>query len=172
MSEQLVSAYAASRLLERDRQTIERAVRHLPPDGYQNGQPRWHLERVAATLAMSPQERRQTGKYRDRFSVGRSKPLDGMRVLFEKQVAEIAAEPSREKRRELALALAPLIGEYQETYIAAGRALRIVGDDVLTARAELIWGEMLDEVAEASRWPRHGSDFVLKMIEATAPDAD
>lgn len=46
----LVSSYGASRALERDRQTIERAVRGLAPDGYEKGKPRWRLARIVEAL--------------------------------------------------------------------------------------------------------------------------
>jgi hypothetical protein len=165
MSGQLVSAYAASRLLERDRQTIERAVHHLAPDVYERGKPRWRLARIIDALAMKPQARREIGKFRNRYSL-RSKVLDDMRRTFEEEVALIGAEPSLEKRREMAVALAPLLQEYQTKYLDVGRALRSVGDDVLSARAELIWQEMMEEVAAAAEWPRHGDDFWVKMVEA------
>jgi hypothetical protein len=166
LSGQLVSAYAASRLLERDRQTIERAIRHLAPDVYERGKPRWRLARIIDALAMKPQARREIGKFRDRYRVGHSKALDGLRCMFENQVALISAEKSLSKRREMAVALAPVLQEYQTTYLNIGRALRIVDDDVLSARAELIWQEMMDEVAAAAEWPRHGDDFWVKMVEA------
>jgi hypothetical protein len=37
----LFSAFAAAELLERDRQTITRALRSTPPDGQLRGAPRW-----------------------------------------------------------------------------------------------------------------------------------
>lgn len=46
----LVSAYAASRLLERDRETIQRAVRGLAPDSSEKGKPRWRLARIVEAL--------------------------------------------------------------------------------------------------------------------------
>jgi hypothetical protein len=166
VSKKLLSAYAASRLLGRDRQTIDRAVRHLAPDAYQNGQPRWHLERIVDVLAMSPQERREIGKYRDRYSLGRDKALDGLRLMFEKGVASIRAEPSLARRREMAVALAPVLAEYQALFLSLGRSLGIADDDVLGARAELIFSEMMDEVSEAADWSRYGDDFWTTMIEA------
>jgi hypothetical protein len=51
VSGQLVSAYAAARMLEKDRQTIERATRCLEPDGYERGQPRWRLARIVDALS-------------------------------------------------------------------------------------------------------------------------
>lgn len=171
MPGQLVSRYAAARLLGRDRQTVERAVRTLAPDAYQKGQPRWRLERIAEILAMSPQQRREAGRAVDRYSI-RSAKLDGMRAEYERQVEEITAEPSLDSRREMALALAPLLQAYQTTYLDLGRSLHLAADDVLSARAELIFQELMTEVSEAAQWPRHGENFFLRMLQAMAPDAD
>ena len=46
----LFSAYGAAQALERDRQTIERAVRGLTPDGYEGKSPRWRLARIVEAL--------------------------------------------------------------------------------------------------------------------------
>jgi hypothetical protein len=167
---ELVSRYAAARLLARDRQTIERAVRHLAPDAYHKGQPRWRLERIAAAVAMSPQQRREAGKARDRYAAP-SAQLDEMRRRFEQGVGEIV-EAAPDRRCALALKLAPLLQAYQLEYLCVGRRLRIVPDDVITARAELIWSEMMDEVSAAAQWPRHGSDFFIRMLEAVPSDDD
>jgi hypothetical protein len=51
MKHQLYSVYGASRALERDRQTIERAVRGLTPDGSERGHPRWRLARIVEALS-------------------------------------------------------------------------------------------------------------------------
>ena len=42
----LFSAFGAADLLERDRQTVRRALRHMPPDGYEHKQPRWRLKTI------------------------------------------------------------------------------------------------------------------------------
>jgi hypothetical protein len=169
----LFSINRAADLLERDRATLVRALRHVPADGYtKHGQPRWRMPTIRNALAVKPQARRESGKFRDRHSL-RSKVLDDMRRTFEKVVALIGAEPSLDNRREMALQLAPLLHEYQTTYLDIGRSLRIADDDVLVARAELIWSEMMDEVSEAAQWPRYGdgADFFIRMIEAM-PHAD
>jgi hypothetical protein len=164
--QQLVSRYAAAGLLGRDRQTIERAVRNLPPDAYHKGQPRWRLERIAQVLAMTPQQRRDAGKARDRYGI-RAAELDEMRRAFERGVADIAAAPI-DRRRAMALALAPLLQRFQVTYLDIGRRLHIADDDVLTARSEMIFSELMDEVSEASHWPRYGNgaDFFITMLKA------
>jgi hypothetical protein len=42
----LFSAFGAADLLERDRQTVRRALRHVPPDGYERKQPRWRMKAI------------------------------------------------------------------------------------------------------------------------------
>ena len=134
----LFSINRAADLLEKDRATLVRALRRVPADGYERGQPRWRMPTIIDALAIKPQARRETGKYRDRYGIRRSKALDGMQVMFEKQVALIRAEPSLDRRREMAVALAPLLHEYQTTYLDIGRSLHIADDDVLVARADLV----------------------------------
>lgn len=171
--EELFSINKAAYVLGKDRATITRALRFVPPDGYQGSQPRWTMASITAALALTPQARRNASKSWDRYRIP-SKALGELRFNFEKQVALISVEPSLDRRREMALALAPLLHEYQTTYLHIGRSLRIADDDVLGARAELIWSEMMDEVSEAAAWPRHGDDFFVKMIEAmpSHPDDD
>jgi hypothetical protein len=170
--ENLFSINKAADLLERDRATLVRALRHVPPDGYQGGQPRYTMKTITDALAVKPHERRETGKYRDRYSLGRDKALDGLRLMFEKGVASISAERSLDRRREMAVALARLLQEYQSLYLSTGRSLGIADDEALGARADLILAEMLDEVSEAAEWQCHGDDFFVTMIAAMDPQAD
>ena len=95
-----------------------------------------------------------------------------MRLEYEKGLALIGAEPSLDKRRETALKLAPLLEQYQAAYLEIGRSLHIADDDVLTARSDLIWSEMMDEVSAAAEWPRHNSDFFAEMFNVMWPHAD
>jgi hypothetical protein len=46
----LFSAYAAAELLERDRQTLTRALRSTPADGQERGQPRWKMATIVEAL--------------------------------------------------------------------------------------------------------------------------
>jgi hypothetical protein len=134
--------------LKRDRATLVRALRRVPADGYtKHGQPRWRMPTIINALAVKPQARRETGKFRDRYSL-RSTKLDRMRLEYEKGLALIGAEPSLHKRL-MALQLAPLLEQYQTTYLEIGRSLHIADDDVLIARSDLIWSEMMDEVSAA-----------------------
>ena len=167
----LFSINGAADLLERDRATLVRALRHVPADGYtKHGQPRWRMETIRNALAVKPQARRKTGKFRDRHSL-RSTKLDRMRLEYEKGLALIGAEPSLDKRRELALQLAPLLEKYQTTYLQIARSLHIADDDVLTARSDLIWSEMMDEVSAAAEWAR-SDGFFAKMLEVMSPHTE
>jgi hypothetical protein len=81
----LFSINRAADLIEKDRATLVRALRHVPPEGYtKHGQTRWSMQTIRNALAVKPQARHATGKL----------------------VALIGAEPSLDKRRELALKLA------------------------------------------------------------------
>ncbi|WP_144030881.1 hypothetical protein [Bradyrhizobium japonicum] len=42
----LVSAFGAADMLELDRQTVRRALRHVAPDGYEKKQPRWRMKAI------------------------------------------------------------------------------------------------------------------------------
>jgi hypothetical protein len=161
----LFSINRAADLLEKDRATLVRALRHVAPDGHEGGQPRWRMPTIVDALVVKPHARRETGKFRDRYSIRGSKALDGLRLTFDKRIASIGDEKSIDKRREMALAIAPLLQEYQAAYLATGRSLQIEDDDVLGARADLILDEMLSEVSAAAEWPRH-DDFAVKMINA------
>jgi len=171
--EELFAVNRAAYVLGKDRATVTRAVRFVPPDGYQGNHPRWTMASITAALALTPQARRNARKSWNRYRIP-SKALGELRFNFEKQVALISVEPSLDRRREMALALAPLLHEHQTTYLDIGRSLRIADDDVLGARAELIWSEMMDEVSEAAAWPLHSDDFLLNMIQAmpSHPDDD
>ncbi|WP_024506581.1 hypothetical protein [Bradyrhizobium sp. ARR65] len=168
--ENLLSINRAADLLEKDRATLVRALRYVPPDGHERDQPRWYIETIVAALAVKPHARREVGKFRDRFGI-RSSKLSAMRREYEEGLALISTEPSLAKRREMALSLAPLLAAFQELYLSVGRALHVADEDVLGARADLIWGEMMDEVSEAAEWPR-SDGFFLKMSEAMWPDTD
>jgi hypothetical protein len=169
--EELFSINKTAYVLGRDQATITRALRFVPPDGYQGSQPRWTMASITAALALTPQARRNASKSCDRYRIP-SKALGELRFNFEKQIGLISTEESLDRRREMALALAPLLHEYQTTYLDIGRSLRIADDDLLGARADLIWSEMMNAVSEAAAWPLHSDDFFLKMIEAMPSHPD
>jgi hypothetical protein len=46
----LISAFGAADMLELDRQTVRRALRHVSPDGYEKQQPRWRMKTIIAAV--------------------------------------------------------------------------------------------------------------------------
>ena len=108
---ELFSINRAAGLLERDRATLTRALRSIKPDGFDRGQPRWFLPTIVNALAVPPQQRRDSGKARDRFSL-RNKELDELQVTIERQIELIASEPSPDRRRAMAIELAPQLAEH------------------------------------------------------------
>jgi hypothetical protein len=172
------SINALALLLEHDRGTLTRALRDFAPDRVERGRPLWKVSTAVdalerrGTRSLPRHRRRETGKYRDQYNFDRPTALDGMGREFEKRVALIGAEKSLDKRRDMALKLAPLLQEYQTAYLEIGRSRRVVDDDVLSARAELVWQEMMDEVSAAAEWPRNGGDFWIRMCEAMPSHTD
>ncbi|QHP72178.1 hypothetical protein EI171_35680 [Bradyrhizobium sp. LCT2] len=172
------SINALALLLEHDRGTLTRALRDFAPDRIERGRPLWKVSTAVdalerrGTRSLRRHRQHPTGKYRDQYDFHRTTALDPMRLEFEKQVALIGAAKSFDKRRDMALKLAPLLHQYQTTYLEIGRSLHTVEDDVLSARAELIWHEMMDEVSAAAEWPRDAGDFWVRMCEPIPCDID
>ncbi len=46
----LISEFGAADWLELDRQTVRRALRHVPPDGYERKQPRWRMKTIISAV--------------------------------------------------------------------------------------------------------------------------
>jgi hypothetical protein len=114
VSGQLVSAYAASRLLERDRQTIERAVRGLTPDTFQNGKPRWRLARIVDAL-----NARGGRNYRPSDAVNHD--LERRFAELEQRYDAVRTAPTLEERRRLARAFFAFLAETEDAMYADAR---------------------------------------------------
>jgi hypothetical protein len=101
---QLISAYGASRLLERDRQTIERAVRGLAPDAIERGQPRWRLARIVEALTARVARNNGDRPQHDPALQARFDQLDELD-------ARVRAAPTLQKRRQMARELFPVLAD-------------------------------------------------------------
>jgi hypothetical protein len=171
MSDQPVTAYAAARVLQRDRQTVVRVTDRLHPDAYdRQGRPLWHIERIAQALALSPRERREEARAQDRFAI-KDNALCGLRAALDQQLTAIEAETSPDQSRAMAVATAPLLQRYQSQYLEAGHRLRVADDDTLGVRSDLIVEEMVREVAEAAGRDADGN-FFAELVSAMPVEAD
>jgi hypothetical protein len=135
MTSNLFSAYRASEILERDRQTIIRALRHIKPDGKEHGgQPRWKMRTILD--AMSAHEG-ITGRVSSRGSTAKheradfsQRNLDRIYAEFDTAFEVMTKVKSLEKRREISLkTLAPIIDEHQ---IAMHEHALITNDEFVT----------------------------------------
>ena len=140
----LVSAYAASRLLERDRETIQRAVRGLAPDSYEKGKPRWRLARIVE--ALNPPAAR--GKDNDGDI---SRDLQPMFDELDQRYRAVQNAPTLAERRQQARVFFPFVMEVEGAMYAEAKRrgenlrmaqLRIAEHtrlSVLTLRDALDW---------------------------------
>jgi hypothetical protein len=111
---QLISAYGASRLLERDRQTIERAVRGLTPDGFERGQPRWRLARIVEALNARAVPNNGERPQHDPALQARFDHLDALD-------AKVRAAPALQKRRQIVRELFPVLADTDRAMRDDGR---------------------------------------------------
>ena len=100
------SVNGASEVLEKDRRTITKALRHVPPDAHENTKPRWRLRKILDALEAStarPEHHDAHGVLADR--------CDASFVEFDRRFDEMKSTRSLAKRRKISIALAPLIAE-------------------------------------------------------------
>ena len=111
------SINAASEILERDRRTIVRAMRHVMPDAKERGQPRWRMKTILDALDRNGTrtEQRNEGGSQRAF-------LDSLYEKFDAAYDQMRAAPSLAKRRAMALKLAPLIEQMNRMEREVSRA--------------------------------------------------
>jgi len=141
----LFSAFAAAELLERDRQTLTRALRSTSPDGQERGQPRWKMSTIVDALT------RHT-RANDGGSTGTADhpALGKCYAEFDVKFAAMEAMSTLEKRRAAARKLAPLIAQADRMYRENGRA-----DAELTGlRADRIFALVMAGFEQPCTWTR------------------
>ncbi len=111
----LFSAFGAADLLEKDRQTVRRALRRVVPDGFEGKNPRWRLPTIIAALDAHLGRNKSEPPANARLA-------DLFRKLDEAD-AVMRAVASLERRRQLARErLIPLMREVDAAMRADGRA--------------------------------------------------
>lgn len=137
------SVNGAADILERDRRTIRRALKIVPPDAMESGHPRWRLRTVIDALDAHG---RHTGH-------DRSSPLNDDQAAIHAYLMEITselqsgferlrAEPDIERRREMALEVGPGVGRLidlferdLENISADSRPFTKIGTDAICGQA-------------------------------------
>jgi hypothetical protein len=137
----LFSAFAASELLGRDRQTLVRCLRNVPPDGKAGNSPRWAMDTIFAALEKHNRVNESNGgnAYRNGRShggiTGADPGLVAVYAAFDAKLAVMEAAPTLEKRRALAIKLGPIL-------VDMDRKVREVGvangqdDELVNLRAD------------------------------------
>jgi hypothetical protein len=113
----LISAFGASDLLEVDRQTVRRALRHVAPDGYEKKQPRWRMKTILDAID------RHLGRNSAAVATAQT-ALDALFEQFDNGCKSLGRLPDLEARRREARQLMVLLVELDEAMRADARARR------------------------------------------------
>jgi hypothetical protein len=92
----LFSVNKAADLLERDRQTLVRALRHVKPDGYERGHPRYTLKTITDALAL------QQGRDKGGADDGIGRDLQPMFDELDQRYRAVQNAPTLAERRQQA----------------------------------------------------------------------
>jgi hypothetical protein len=142
----LFSINKAADLLERDRATLVRALRHVKPDGRERGQDRYTMRTI--TDALTAQEVRNKGSVSD---IGVSRELEIKFSALDEQYRNVQNGPTLEDRRKLARAFFSVVADVEAAMRAdaqrSGEDPRMAGLriaehtrlNVLTLRGALSW---------------------------------
>jgi hypothetical protein len=172
-----LSVNAASEMLERTRRTIKRALRHVPPDSHERGQPRWRLPKIIEALQTSgapmtrPRHNSGTGNVfanlnADLENDRQTLPMfDALNQAFE----EMEAERSLAKRRKMAISRIPemlveCIEAYRVRCVASGEF--IDGD----SRGDCMFSHLMDRFQELCRWT-HDEVFEYLLVSEEDDEA-
>jgi hypothetical protein len=138
----LFSAFAAAELLERDRQTIVRALRNTPPDGREGEHGRWKMSTIIS--AMERHSRTSGGSIGD----GSNRPESAQ---FAQACEAMKVLPTLAQRRAAAIKAIPLL-------VDAIKATRTQGLDIgenpetSAVRGDLLCQMGLEGLAVACEW--------------------
>jgi hypothetical protein len=166
MTAPLFSINGAAELLERDRRSVQKSLRHVPPDKMVNKQPRWRLATILQALEGLPKAGRNKGS-----SLGpvvnhnwldhdnwRSTLISDALIEYNAAFAEMKAIKAIEQRRAFAIKkLAPLIDLHSKNFMAWETDNPAHGKfwsdtDSVCARVSLLWTQEMEAVQAACEW--------------------
>lgn len=128
MTTPMFSINAAAEILERDRRTLVKSLRHTPPDGKQGGAARWRLKTIIDALsAMQPAPTPS--------DTSLDPMLDAMSTRFDRSYDAMKALPTLAARRKAAVTLAPMLDAMHRAIRAHGRNMD-VGEELADYRAD------------------------------------
>ena len=165
---QTFSVNALAEMLERDRATVVRALRKVPSDATEKGQPRWTMKHALAALDALPGSH-NAKSHREIVGIPvvhdwcdpsnwRSTLIGEALVTYNGLVSEMKAILDLKKRRAFAIAkLAPLIISHSENFTkwetdnpAPGRFDN--SSYCVLERTSLLWDQELAVASDACEW--------------------
>ncbi|MGY4318995.1 hypothetical protein [Bradyrhizobium sp. JR3.5] len=114
----LISAFGAADMLELDRQTVRRALRHVAPDGHENEQPRWRLKTIIDAID------RHLGRNNGAVVPTATGALNDLFEAFDTGCRGLDSLPDLEARRREAQRLMVVLVELDAAMRADARARR------------------------------------------------
>jgi hypothetical protein len=144
----LFSEFAASTLLERDRQTIARALRNTPPDGQERGSPRWKMW----TIFDAVKRHNRANGSNSGATTDTNPELQALYRKFDAAFEAMSALPTLEKRRAAARSkLRPLITTMNRSFRDHAKATGVV-DEVACVRADIVIGDYVHSFEKPCAW--------------------
>lgn len=145
------SINGAAELLERDRRTITKALRHVKPDTHVNSNPRWRLPTIINAM-----EKANGQTSRDRNSE-LSQQIEADFEAFDAGFAKLEAEPDLERRRLLdkQLGVGALIGDLDRQMKKANAA---IGEErgLSAIASDTLIGDLISRfLTLLDYWPAH-----------------
>lgn len=161
----LFSAHGAAELLEKDRATMVRAMRGVPPNGTERGQNRWTMRTIVDAVARHENTSSSNGTNGNADTGQRN--VDRICAEFDAAFQAMLKVKSLEKRRDIALTtLAPIIEAHS---IAMHERGRVINDEFVTGLlADKLYGLMLAGFQEPCSWSR---DETWSRMAAAMPSA-
>jgi hypothetical protein len=148
----LISENRAAQLLERDRQTIKRALRAVEPDGYEQGQPRWRVGTVMRAVAAHSSH---TGRARSSGACSIEPELMALEqadLNVKAFLKRLRAEPDVRRRRAIVKSAGKVIGALDEAF---GASIAAQGPDAATVytpfRNEVV-ASAINELMSLCKW--------------------
>ncbi|TWC05039.1 hypothetical protein FBZ93_10349 [Bradyrhizobium macuxiense] len=114
----LISAFGAADMLELDRQTVRRALRHVRPDGHENKQPRWRLKTIIDAVD------RHFGRNSAAVAPTATAALDALFEAFDTGCKRLDGLPDLEARRREARRLMAALVDLDAAMRSGARACR------------------------------------------------
>jgi hypothetical protein len=119
------SVNGLAELFEPDRQTVVRALRGVPADGKERGQPRWRMKTAVVAI-----DRHRTNNDSTTVTSGADRGLSAVYAAFDAKYDAMVALPTLPARRSAAIKLGPILAamdrKVRETGVANGQDAELV----------------------------------------------